>query len=158
MENCFAAAALNGVDGRSLQRSARLGQEVLERAKRRAVNWHSQERPKGSMGSLSREGSYQERQLAAGPHPFLPGEVRAWSWDHSFSRRWPAGFQECTPQKHLRDSALGPWRKDGKYQDNEWKNLLKSLLLTDSCLGGCRTMIGLVLVDYFKKNTNMGTI
>uniref|UniRef100_A0A8D2DCG5 A-kinase interacting protein 1 n=1 Tax=Sciurus vulgaris TaxID=55149 RepID=A0A8D2DCG5_SCIVU len=73
MENCFAAAALNGVDGRSLQRSARLGQEVLERAKRRAVNWHSQERPKGSMGSLSREGSYQ-RQLAAGPHPFLPGE------------------------------------------------------------------------------------
>uniref|UniRef100_A0A8D2DDV5 A-kinase interacting protein 1 n=1 Tax=Sciurus vulgaris TaxID=55149 RepID=A0A8D2DDV5_SCIVU len=95
MENCFAAAALNGVDGRSLQRSARLGQEVLERAKRRAVNWHSQERPKGSMGSLSREGSYQ-RQLAAGPHPFLPGEREERHPTLSASFRTMAEFMDYT--------------------------------------------------------------
>ncbi|MBZ3878542.1 A-kinase-interacting protein 1 [Sciurus carolinensis] len=96
MENWFAAAALNGVDRRSLQRSARLGQEVLERAKRRAVNWHSQERPKGSMGSLSREGSYQERQLAAGPHPFLPGEREERHPTLSASFRTMAEFMDYT--------------------------------------------------------------
>ncbi|KAM8814958.1 A-kinase-interacting protein 1 isoform 1-T1 [Rhynchonycteris naso] len=53
MENCLAAAALNGVDRRSLQRSARLGQEVLERAKRRAVDWHSVELPKSAVGAIS---------------------------------------------------------------------------------------------------------
>ncbi|KAM4849656.1 A-kinase-interacting protein 1 isoform X3 [Urocitellus parryii] len=74
MDNCFVAATLTGVDRRSLQRSARLGQEVLERAKRRAVDWHSHERPRGSLGILSREGSYQERLLAAAPQPFLPVE------------------------------------------------------------------------------------
>ncbi|XP_042547661.1 A-kinase-interacting protein 1 isoform X2 [Dipodomys spectabilis] len=63
MENCLAAAVLNGVDGRSLQRSARLGLEVLERAKRRAVDWPAQERP----GRFSRE-------PAPGPHCLLPGE------------------------------------------------------------------------------------
>ncbi|XP_040845098.1 A-kinase-interacting protein 1 isoform X4 [Ochotona curzoniae] len=52
MENCLAAAALNGVDRRALQRSARLGREVLERAKRRAVDWPSQERPRGGSGAL----------------------------------------------------------------------------------------------------------
>ncbi|KAB0405400.1 hypothetical protein E2I00_012312 [Balaenoptera physalus] len=74
MENCLAAAALNGVDRRSLQRSARLGQEVLERAKRRAVDWHSVELPTGSVGVISRERPYRERGPAAGPHRLLPGE------------------------------------------------------------------------------------
>ncbi|XP_019511757.1 PREDICTED: A-kinase-interacting protein 1 isoform X1 [Hipposideros armiger] len=74
MENCLAAAALNGVDRRSLQRSARLGQEVLERAKRRAVDWHSLELPKGSEGFISREQPYQEKRPAAGPQRFRPAE------------------------------------------------------------------------------------
>ncbi|KAM9220154.1 A-kinase-interacting protein 1 isoform 2-T3 [Dugong dugon] len=74
MDNCLAAAALNGVDRRSLQRSARLGQEVLERARRRAVNWHSLELPKGSMGVLALEGPDQERRPAADPQRLLPGE------------------------------------------------------------------------------------
>ncbi|XP_007953102.1 A-kinase-interacting protein 1 [Orycteropus afer afer] len=74
MENCLAAAALNGVDRHRLQRSARLGQEVLERAKRRAVNWHSLELPKGSVGFFAPEGSNQERRLATDPHRLLPGE------------------------------------------------------------------------------------
>ncbi|XP_003412065.2 A-kinase-interacting protein 1 isoform X2 [Loxodonta africana] len=74
MDSCLAAAALNGVDRRSLQRSARLGQEVLERAKRRAVNWRSLELPKGSMGVLAPEGPDRERRLAAGPQRFLPGK------------------------------------------------------------------------------------
>ncbi|XP_045147009.1 A-kinase-interacting protein 1 isoform X2 [Echinops telfairi] len=62
MEDCLAAAALTGLDRRSLQRSARLGQEVLERAKRRAVNWHSVEPPKGSA-----TGPAPERPLAPDP-------------------------------------------------------------------------------------------
>ncbi|XP_049746290.1 A-kinase-interacting protein 1 isoform X1 [Elephas maximus indicus] len=74
MDSCLAAAALNGVDRRSLQRSARLGQEVLERAKRRAVNWRSLELPKGSMGVLAPEGPDREKRLAAGPQRFLPGK------------------------------------------------------------------------------------
>uniref|UniRef100_A0A5F9DS13 A-kinase interacting protein 1 n=1 Tax=Oryctolagus cuniculus TaxID=9986 RepID=A0A5F9DS13_RABIT len=74
MESCLAAAALNGVDRRSLQRSARLGQEVLERAKRRAVDWHSQERPRGSTGVLSWEGPYHAGRPPAGPLCLLPGE------------------------------------------------------------------------------------
>ncbi|XP_069325643.1 A-kinase-interacting protein 1 isoform X4 [Eulemur rufifrons] len=74
MENCLAAAALNGVDRRSLQRSARLGREVLERAKRRAVDWQSLECPRGSLGVFSREMPYQERRPAAGPQRRLPGE------------------------------------------------------------------------------------
>lgn len=76
MEYCLAAAMLNGVDRRSLQRSARLGREVLERAKRRAVNWHSPERSKGSVGVLYRQDPYQERWSVPGPQRLL-GEVRA---------------------------------------------------------------------------------
>ncbi|XP_053417408.1 A-kinase-interacting protein 1 isoform X3 [Nycticebus coucang] len=74
METCLAAAALNGVDRRSLQRSARLGQEVLERAKRRAVDWHSLECPRGSVGEFSREVPFQERRPVAGPQRRLPRE------------------------------------------------------------------------------------
>uniref|UniRef100_A0A8C5UXQ0 A-kinase interacting protein 1 n=1 Tax=Microcebus murinus TaxID=30608 RepID=A0A8C5UXQ0_MICMU len=74
MENCLAAAALNGVDRRSLQRSARLGREVLERAKRRAVDWQSLECPRGSMGVFSREMLYQQRRPAAFPQRRLPRE------------------------------------------------------------------------------------
>lgn len=70
------AAALNGVDRRSLQRSARLGQEVLERAKRRAVDWPSVELPKGSVGIVSRVRHYGERGPAASPQRLLPGKVR----------------------------------------------------------------------------------
>ncbi|XP_011855630.1 PREDICTED: A-kinase-interacting protein 1 isoform X4 [Mandrillus leucophaeus] len=74
MDNCLAAAALNGVDRRSLQRSARLALEVLERAKRRTVDWHALERPKGCMGVLAREAPHLERQPAAGPQRVFPGE------------------------------------------------------------------------------------
>lgn len=77
MESCLVAAALNGVDRRSLQRSARLAREVLERARRRAVDWRSVELPKGSVGVISRELPCRERGLAAGPQRLLPGEVRA---------------------------------------------------------------------------------
>ncbi|XP_028623890.1 A-kinase-interacting protein 1 isoform X2 [Grammomys surdaster] len=71
MEYCLAAAALNGVDRRSLQRSARLGREVLERAKRRAVDWHSPERSRGSVGVLYRQGPYQERWSVPGSQRLL---------------------------------------------------------------------------------------
>ncbi|XP_057634417.1 A-kinase-interacting protein 1 isoform X5 [Chionomys nivalis] len=71
MEYCLAAAALNGVDRRSLQRSARLGREVLERAKRRAVDWHSPERSRDSVGVLYRQGPYQERWSVPGPQRLL---------------------------------------------------------------------------------------
>lgn len=64
MEYCLAAAALNGVDRRSLQRSARLGREVLERAKRRAVDWQSPEQSRGSAEALYPQGPYQERWSA----------------------------------------------------------------------------------------------
>uniref|UniRef100_A0A7N5JVT0 A-kinase interacting protein 1 n=1 Tax=Ailuropoda melanoleuca TaxID=9646 RepID=A0A7N5JVT0_AILME len=74
MENCLAAAALNGVDRRALQRTARLGQEVLERAKRRAVDWHSRELPKSGVGFTSRERPHRERRPAAGAQRLLPGE------------------------------------------------------------------------------------
>lgn len=72
MENCLAAAALNGVDRRALQRSARLGREVLERAKRRAVDWPSQERPRGGSGALP-----QAATPAACPLHLVQEEVRA---------------------------------------------------------------------------------
>lgn len=109
METCLAAAALNGVDRRSLQRSARLGQEVLERAKRRAVDWRSLELPKGSVGVISRERPYQESRPAVGPWRLLPGEVRALCWGSSpFIRSAVAcrGPGHAT-QKHLRDPVLG---------------------------------------------------
>ncbi|KAL2806521.1 A-kinase-interacting protein 1 isoform c [Daubentonia madagascariensis] len=96
MENCLAAAALNGVDRRSLQRSARLGQEVLERAKRRAVDWRSLECPRGSMGVLSREVPYQERRPAAGPQRRLPGEREERQPTLSASFRTMAEFMDYT--------------------------------------------------------------
>ncbi|XP_019061744.1 A-kinase-interacting protein 1 isoform X3 [Fukomys damarensis] len=74
MESCLAAAALNGVDRRSLRRSARLGQEVLERARRRTVDWHLQQCPTGGLGVLSREGPHREGRRAADPRRFLPAE------------------------------------------------------------------------------------
>uniref|UniRef100_A0A8C5K7H4 A kinase interacting protein 1 n=1 Tax=Jaculus jaculus TaxID=51337 RepID=A0A8C5K7H4_JACJA len=74
MESCWAAAVLNGVDRRALQRSARLGREVLERARRRAVNWHAQEHPRGSVGVLYREGPCQGSRSVPGPQRLLPAE------------------------------------------------------------------------------------
>lgn len=96
MESCLAAAALNGVDRRSLQRSARLGREVLERAKRRAVDWHSQERPRGSTGVLSREGPYHARRPPAGPLCLLPGEREERHPTLSASFRTMAEFMDYT--------------------------------------------------------------
>ncbi|XP_071074319.1 A-kinase-interacting protein 1 isoform X2 [Dasypus novemcinctus] len=74
MENYLAAAALNGVNRLTLQRSARLGQEVLERAKRRAVDWHSLELPKGSTGVLAWEGLDHERRPEPGPQRLFLGQ------------------------------------------------------------------------------------
>ncbi|XP_005380302.1 PREDICTED: A-kinase-interacting protein 1 isoform X2 [Chinchilla lanigera] len=74
MENCLAAAALNGVDRSSLQRTARLGQQVLERARRRAVDWHLQESLMGGVGDLSREGPSGEGRRAADTRRLLPAE------------------------------------------------------------------------------------
>ncbi|XP_072825568.1 A-kinase-interacting protein 1 isoform X2 [Vicugna pacos] len=96
MENCLAAAALNGLDRRSLQRSAKLGQEVLERAKRRAVDWHSVELPKGSAGVISRERPYRERGPAAGTQRLLPGEREERHPTLSASFRTMAEFMDYT--------------------------------------------------------------
>uniref|UniRef100_A0A8C7EPU2 A-kinase interacting protein 1 n=1 Tax=Neovison vison TaxID=452646 RepID=A0A8C7EPU2_NEOVI len=96
MENCLAAAALNGVDRRALQRTARLGQEVLERAKRRAVDWHSRELPKSTVGATSRERPYRERRPAAGPLRFLPGEREDRQPTLSASFRTMAEFMDYT--------------------------------------------------------------
>ncbi|XP_021119420.1 A-kinase-interacting protein 1 isoform X3 [Heterocephalus glaber] len=96
MENCLAAAALNGLDRRSLQRSARLGQEVLERARRRAVDWHLQERPTGSMGVLSREGPCREGRRAADPRRFLPTEREERHLTLNASFRIMAEFMDYT--------------------------------------------------------------
>ncbi|XP_045681744.1 A-kinase-interacting protein 1 isoform X4 [Phyllostomus hastatus] len=96
MENCLAAAALNGVDRRSLQRSARLGQEVLERAKRRAVDWHSLEFPKGSVGVISQERPYGERWPVAGPERLLLGEREERRPTLSASFRTMAEFMDYT--------------------------------------------------------------
>ncbi|XP_029813466.1 A-kinase-interacting protein 1 isoform X2 [Suricata suricatta] len=96
MENCMAAAALNGVDRRALQRTARLGQEVLERAKRRAVDWHSQELPKSSVAVTSRGQPYRERRPAAGPQRLLPGEREERQPTLSASFRTMAEFMDYT--------------------------------------------------------------
>ncbi|XP_040612525.1 A-kinase-interacting protein 1 isoform X2 [Mesocricetus auratus] len=95
MEYCLAAAALNGVDRRSLQRSARLGREVLERAKRRAVDWHSPERSKGGVGVLYRQGPYQERWSVPGAQR-LPGEREERQPTLSASFRTIAEFMDYT--------------------------------------------------------------
>ncbi|XP_027265854.1 A-kinase-interacting protein 1 isoform X1 [Cricetulus griseus] len=95
MEYSLATAALTGVDRRSLQRSARLGREVLERAKRRAVNWHSPERSKGSIGVLYRQGPYQERWSVPGPQrPLGEREERRPTLSASF--RTIAEFMDYT--------------------------------------------------------------
>ncbi|KAM7086274.1 A-kinase-interacting protein 1 isoform 2-T2 [Molossus nigricans] len=96
MENCLAAAALNGVDRRSLQRSAKLGQEVLERAKRRAVDWRSLELPQGSVGAFSPERPYRERWPPAGPQRLLPGEREERCPTLSASFRTIAEFMDYT--------------------------------------------------------------
>ncbi|XP_033063533.1 A-kinase-interacting protein 1 isoform X1 [Trachypithecus francoisi] len=96
MDNCLAAAALNGVDRRSLQRSARLALEVLERAKRRAVDWHTLERPKGCMGVLAREAPHLDRQPAAGPQRVFPGEREERPPTLSASFRTMAEFMDYT--------------------------------------------------------------
>nr|KAF6463738.1 A-kinase interacting protein 1 [Rousettus aegyptiacus] len=96
MENCLAAAALNGVDRRSLQRSARLGQEVLERARRRAVDWHSSELPKSSVRVIAREPPYQGRRPAAGPQRLLLGEREETCPTLSASFRTMAEFMDYT--------------------------------------------------------------
>ncbi|XP_012312125.2 A-kinase-interacting protein 1 isoform X1 [Aotus nancymaae] len=96
MDNCLAAAALNGVDRRSLQRSARLALEVLERAKRRAVDWRALERPRGCMGVFAREAPHLERPPVAGPQPFLPGEREERPPTLSASFRTMAEFMDYT--------------------------------------------------------------
>uniref|UniRef100_A0A8D0TZE4 A-kinase interacting protein 1 n=1 Tax=Sus scrofa TaxID=9823 RepID=A0A8D0TZE4_PIG len=96
MESCLVAAALNGVDRRSLQRSARLAREVLERARRRAVDWRSVELPKGSVGVISRELPCRERGLAAGPQRLLPGEREERLPTLSASFRTMAEFMDYT--------------------------------------------------------------
>ncbi|KAM7329147.1 hypothetical protein ACRRTK_010760 [Alexandromys fortis] len=95
MEYCLAAAALNGVDRRSLQRSARLGREVLERAKRRAVDWRSPEQSRGSVGVLYRQGPYQERWSVPGPQRLL-GEREERRPTLSASFRTMAEFMDYT--------------------------------------------------------------
>ncbi|XP_070281441.1 A-kinase-interacting protein 1 isoform X2 [Myotis yumanensis] len=94
MENYLAVAALNGMDRRSLQRSARLGQEVLERAKRRAVDWHSLAR--SNVGDIFPERPYRERWPAAGPQRLLPGEREERCPTLSASFRTMAEFMDYT--------------------------------------------------------------
>lgn len=115
MEYCLAAAALNGVDRRSLQRSARLGREVLERAKRRAVDWRSPEQSRGSVGVLYRQGPYQERWSVPGPQRLL-GEVRA--------RAGGGGTTQAFLTSHWAGGNL-PWPKDAKYLDRVEKSFGK---------------------------------
>ncbi|KAK2496337.1 hypothetical protein MC885_013603 [Smutsia gigantea] len=112
MEKCLAAAALNGVDRRSLQRSARLGQEVLERAKRRAVDWHSLELPKGSVRVISRERRYQETRPAAGPQRLLPGEREERHPTLNASFRTMAEFMDYTSSQCGIDSEHGTVLQD----------------------------------------------
>lgn len=95
MDSCLAAVVLNAVDRRSLQRSARLGQEVLERARRRAVDWHSSDRPGGSVGVLSREPPCPERWPAPDLHR-LPREREEKYPTLSASFRTMAEFMDYT--------------------------------------------------------------
>ncbi|XP_004470319.1 A-kinase-interacting protein 1 isoform X1 [Dasypus novemcinctus] len=96
MENYLAAAALNGVNRLTLQRSARLGQEVLERAKRRAVDWHSLELPKGSTGVLAWEGLDHERRPEPGPQRLFLGQREERHPTLSASFRTMAEFMDYT--------------------------------------------------------------
>ncbi|XP_022263530.1 A-kinase-interacting protein 1 isoform X2 [Canis lupus baileyi] len=90
MENCLAAAALNGVDRRALQRTARLGREVLERARTRAADWRPRELPRSSVGGASRE------RPAAGPQRLLPGQREERQPTLSASFRTMAAFMDYT--------------------------------------------------------------
>uniref|UniRef100_A0A452UCJ6 A-kinase interacting protein 1 n=1 Tax=Ursus maritimus TaxID=29073 RepID=A0A452UCJ6_URSMA len=74
----------------------RLGQEVLERAKRRAVDWHSRELPKSGVGFTSRERPYRERRPAAGAQRLLPGEREERQPTLSASFRTMAEFMDYT--------------------------------------------------------------
>lgn len=105
MENYLAVAALNGLDRRSLQRSARLGQEVLRRAKRRAVDWHSLELARSNVGGIFPEQPCRERWPAAGPQRLLPGEVRAPAPGIGPFVR--SGHEAQATRKQLRDLVLG---------------------------------------------------
>ncbi|XP_036283144.1 A-kinase-interacting protein 1 isoform X1 [Pipistrellus kuhlii] len=96
MENYLAVAALNGLDRRSLQRSARLGQEVLKRAKRRAVDWHSLELARSNVGGIFPERPCRERWPATGPQRLLPGEREERSATLSASFRTMAEFMDYT--------------------------------------------------------------
>lgn len=119
MEYCLAAAALNGVDRRSLQRSARLGREVLERAKRRAVDWHSPERSRGNVGVLYRQGPYQERWSVPGSQRLL-GEVRPGAGGLSSHSPPPLGGRK--PPMSRRCNAL----------EQKWKRCLETAFDTVS--------------------------
>ncbi|CAK7314986.1 A-kinase-interacting protein 1 [Vulpes lagopus] len=90
MENCLAAAALNGVDRRALQRTARLGREVLERARTRAADWRPRELARSSVGGASRE------RPAAGPQRLLPGQREERQPTLSASFRTMAAFMDYT--------------------------------------------------------------
>ncbi|KAF4009043.1 hypothetical protein G4228_000413 [Cervus hanglu yarkandensis] len=112
MESCLVAAALNGVDRRSLQRSARLGQEVLERAKRRAVDWPSVELPKGSVGVVSRVRYYGERGPAASPQRLLPGKKYYSSAPEEGGATHVYRYHRGTSELHLCSDAGSGQRKD----------------------------------------------
>lgn len=86
----MAAAALNGVDRRALQRTARLGREVLERARTRAADWRPRELPRSSVGGASRE------RPAAGPQRLLPGQREERQPTLSASFRTMAAFMDYT--------------------------------------------------------------
>lgn len=122
MENCLAAAALNGVDRRSLQRSARLGQEVLERAKRRAVDWHSLELPRGSVGFISRERPQREKR----PQRLLPAEVRAPVQRDQPIHSLSGGLLDTRACNTEALEGSCPLAEAVKYQDRERKSTLET--------------------------------
>ncbi|XP_007531269.1 A-kinase-interacting protein 1 isoform X2 [Erinaceus europaeus] len=110
MENCLAAAALNGMDRRSLQRSARLGREVLERARRRAVDWRRLEPPAGGSGVSGREG-----WAAAGPRRLFPGEREDMRPTLSASFRTMAEFMDYTSSQCGKYSSSAPEEREATH-------------------------------------------
>ncbi|XP_032748822.1 A-kinase-interacting protein 1 isoform X3 [Rattus rattus] len=137
MEYCLAAAALNAVDRRSLQRSARLGREVLERAKRRAVDWHSPERSRGCEGVLYGQDPYQERWSVPGPQSLL-GEREERRPTLSTSFRTMAEFMDYTSSQCgrncRRETSVGPgsiYQTSEHSQESSWpiENISKDLYI-----------------------------
>ncbi|EDM17902.1 similar to C11orf17 protein (predicted), isoform CRA_g [Rattus norvegicus] len=137
MEYCLAAAALNAVDRRSLQRSARLGREVLERAKRRAVDWHSPERSRGCVGVLYGQDPYQERWSVPGPQSLL-GEREERRPTLSTSFRTMAEFMDYTSSQCGRncrgETSVGPgsiYQTSEHSQESSWpiENISKDLYI-----------------------------